>query len=100
MSEEKKKDGSVLQFVIPDEARPPIARKKQNYTGCKHQHAEVDEVARKVTCQDCGIEIDPVQFLLYVIAHFEEKDYKYQKILEFERKEQKKEARRSARRAS
>lgn len=83
MSDDEK---PLLKFVAAP-ANCPIRRKPYNYRGCKHMRAEVDEVARIVTCQLCGAVIDPIQFLLFVIAYFEQEEYKYQKILEFEAKE-------------
>lgn len=93
MDEEKK----LIQFRPRDETRPPVIRKPRNYEGCRHKYAEVDEDLWKLFCQDCQEELDPVRFLLTVVAVYEERDWKFKLIQEFEAKERAKAERRRAR---
>jgi len=89
MDEQEKPPDNLLRFTIRqpgenDEARPPVIRKRRDDAGCKHFYAEVDEDLWRLHCQDCNEQLDPISFLLGVVAEYEHRDYKYKKIEEFE----------------
>ena len=41
----------------------PITRRRDYSKTCRHLQAVVDDVARTVTCDDCGAELDPIAVL-------------------------------------
>lgn len=82
--EDEEPPQNLIQFKPRDEVRPPVARKPHVYGGCQHKYAEVDEQLWRLECQDCHEVLDPINFLLTVVALYEERDYKFKKIEEFE----------------
>lgn len=95
MSDEQP-EKNLIQFKPRDEVRPPVIRKPHNYEGCRHKYAEVDEGLWRLECQDCHEVLDPINFLLTVVAIYEERDYKFKMIEEFQAKEQAKREKRRA----
>ena len=49
---------------IDSEKRAFSVRKSSRPKGCDHIHVTIDEDERCVECNDCGVKVDPFQFLL------------------------------------
>jgi hypothetical protein len=96
---DEKPQQNLVQFKVHDGTRPPVIRKPYNHDGCKHRYAEVDEELWRLFCQDCQEGLDPIKFLLTVVATYEERDYKFKKIEEFEAEQRAKRERERERRA-
>lgn len=62
-----------------------VLERKSKPRECQHDHLEIDEANRRLTCTDCNREIDPYQALVYLAGRTSEwqirwenmrKDYK------------------------
>lgn len=65
---------STIKFVPRDNPEHPrlgLTAKRKSYDDktCEHRHTIIDEQARKLTCQDCGVELDPI-WKLAQLAHY------------------------------
>ena len=55
-------DLTVIEGGASD-GRPPVTRSRSREHFCAHLHAVTHPERRKVTCDDCGAELDPFDFL-------------------------------------
>ena len=78
---------NIIKFEPRDEAKPLVTRKPKDYQGCQHNYFVVDAELRTVECAKCETILDPIQVLIFLCKEYEMRDYKYQKIQEFEAKE-------------
>lgn len=60
---------------------------------CRHWSFEVDEEAGEVTCEQCNKQLDPIFVLMRLTNLYKEQDYKYDKIVQFEKESRERAAR-------
>lgn len=67
---------------------------------CRHYSFEVDEEAGEVSCEQCKKDLDPIFVLMRLSQLYREQDYKYDKIVEFEKQERERADKRRAKYAA
>lgn len=80
----------------PDHPALPIKTKRREYgdKACSHKQTTIDKEARTLTCDACGVQLDPIEKLLDW-AHFGMRlDSRIAEIREYEQKKQEATARR------
>lgn len=79
-------------------------RKQRDFDGCQHHKHEVDLKLRRVTCQDCGEILDPIEVILQYVDYWERSRIHLEKLAELDRayreRERDKELRQWARRVA
>ena len=56
--------GDVVRFRPDGKSHMRLGLKAQDYR-CSHNRVEVCEQLRRVTCQDCDEQLDPVEVIIY-----------------------------------
>jgi len=61
---EEDQEPTVKFAPRPQSDHPPLLIvAKHDYKGCTHERTFIDRPARKLTCQACGVDLDPYEFL-------------------------------------
>lgn len=59
---------NVTQLPVRLKDTGTIVQVVHDYSGCQHRRAIVDAKLAELSCADCGVKINPIQFLVTIAA--------------------------------
>lgn len=91
-------DGKIIKFTGE---QPPVKVKERDHFihECRHYPATVDRKLRTVVCDQCGVDLDPVEVLLDMAYGYRAQDYKLKEMERYEAKNAERNERARQRRA-
>lgn len=76
----------VERFKKAEEAHTPVVRAPVDYSACEHKRSIIDDKLPELTCAACKAVLDPYAALREIADHYRDRDYRWERIREFEKK--------------
>jgi hypothetical protein len=58
----------------------PVELVQKAVSGCKHLRVEVDPELAELTCRDCKVKLNPIQYIVSIAQQFVRWEYEYERI--------------------